>query len=122
MTIRHAAFLLLLVCAVAPQAIAQDRPTIRFENASGDDCVVKLVGPTGGYVDVPDAGSRTVAVRGGQYHIVTRYGRPGSYSYRRGESFSVTESSNAVSRIVITLHRVSNGNYDTRPTSEAEFR
>ncbi|MBS1876647.1 MAG: hypothetical protein JSU00_25760 [Acidobacteria bacterium] len=111
-----------LLCALARLSLAQERPTIRFENASGDDCVVRLVGPAGGYIDVPNSASRTVSVRGGQYHIVTRYGRPGKYSYRRGESFNVTESTYAVSRVVITLHRVANGNYDSRPASEAEFR
>src|ERR1022692_1144958 len=101
----------LLVVLAAGVATAQNTPTISFVNYSGESATVKLIGPTGGYIEVPNGASRTVGVRGGAYTIVTRYGVSGNYSYQRGDQFFVSESAYSVDRISITLHKVPNGNY-----------
>ena len=111
---------LLAALAVAP-LLAQERPTITFENRSGDDALVRFVGPTAGTVAVADSSSRTVEVRGGTYRIYVRYGQPGKYRHTKGDSFTVYEGSDGVDPISITLHRVIGGNYGTAPSSEAEF-
>jgi hypothetical protein len=80
----------LLVVLAAGVATAQNTPTISFVNYSGESATVKLIGPTGGYIEVPNGASRTVGVRGGAYTIVTRYGAPSNYSYQRGDQFFVS--------------------------------
>lgn len=96
-------------------------PTITFINQSGENCVVKLVGPTGGYIRVPQGTRQSISSRGGRYYILTRYGEPGHFRYTRGETFLVTETNTSVSRISITLHKVVGSNYETQPDSGREF-
>ena len=111
---------LLAVLATVP-SLAQDRPTITFENRSGDDALVRLVGPSSVTVSVADSSSRTVEARGGTYRMYVRYGQPGKYRYTKGDSFSVYEGADGVDQISITLHKVVGGNYGTAPSNEAEF-
>ena len=112
---------LLFVLVTVGLASAQNTPTLSFVNFSGENATVKVTGPTSGYVEVPNGASRTVAVRGGSYSIVIRYGTPGNFTYQRGDEFSVSESAYSVDRISITLHKVPNGNYHTHETQQAEF-
>lgn len=100
---------------------ASESPTITFVNQSGENCLVKLVGPTTSYVTVPNGTQQTINVRGGQYHIRTRYGNAGHFRYTRGEPFEVTETAYSVSDISITLHKVIGGNYTTYPDSKGDF-
>lgn len=102
-------------------ALAQNTPTVRFVNYSGEDATVKLVGPTAGYIEVPNGASLTVGIRGGSYTIVTRHGKPGNYSYQRGEQLFVSETPYGVDRISITLHKVQNGNYHTQKVRSSDF-
>ncbi len=52
---------------------AGDYPnTISFGNESGEDAVVRLVGPTRQDVPVPNGTRRTVHAAAGRYYIVTR--------------------------------------------------
>ena len=98
------------------------RATITFDNQSGDLALVKLIGPSGRRAEVPTGQKRTVKVVGGQYHIVTRYGTsPDSYRYSKGDPFTVTQTATQHSVITITLHKVVDGNYSTRPVSAEEF-
>jgi len=95
---------------------------ITFSNMSGDDALVKVVGPETEIVSVPNGGSGAVRVPAGQYYILVRYcDRSQRCSYTRGNPFSVDETLNQYSDITITLHKVVNGNYGTRPSSGAEF-
>ena len=120
-TIALAVYFLVL----AGLAQAQCTPTVTFDNRSGSDASVNLVGPAVYSVEVPDGSARTVSVSGGIYYTLTRYGVPGNYSYSRGDSFTVRQllmpDGSSCSRISITLHKVQNGNYATRPSSAAEF-
>jgi hypothetical protein len=99
------------------------RATITFENGSGLDALVKVIGPTDRTVAVPDGEDRTVTVLGGEYYILTRYGpdSEGRYTYSKGDSFDVTQTSAEYSEITITLQKVENGNYDSEPVSADEF-
>lgn len=118
---KRAVLAVLVGVLAAATAVAQSTPTVRFVNYSGEDTTVKLVGPTAGYIEVPNGASRTIGVRGGSYTIVTRYGRPGNYSYQRGEQFFVSETPYSVDRISITLHKVQNGNYHTQKARSSDF-
>ena len=95
---------------------------ITFDNRSGNDALVKLVGPTGGVVTVPNNQSMTVQVAPGTYFILVRYGdAPGSYSYTRGQAFSVEQIGNMYSVITITLQKVIGGNYEAHSIPATEF-
>jgi hypothetical protein len=95
---------------------------ITFDNRSGSQAVVKLVGPTPRTVAVPNNDQETVHVGPGTYYIVVRYGAAqGKYTYSKGRSFNIEESENSYSVITITLHKVVGGNYETRPVPATEF-
>ena len=113
--------ILVLTFAVLASGQASDSPTITFVNQSGENCLVKLVGPTTGYLNVPNGTQQTINVRGGHYHILTRYGDTGHFRYTRGEPFEVSETAYSVSDISITLHKVVGGNYTTNPDSGSSF-
>jgi len=46
--------------------------TITFDNRSGEQASVRVIGPSKPTVDVPDGQRRTVKVGGGQYYILVR--------------------------------------------------
>ena len=116
-------FLMLGLCASTPSIHAQDNPnTITFDNKSGESALVKLIGPTGQTVEVPNGESRTVNTAAGEYYILTRYGsKPKGYKYAKGDPFTVVQTESEYSIITITLHKVIDGNYATHPISGKEF-
>ena len=98
------------------------RSTITLDNQSGKSALVKLVGATPHVVEVPDRQQRTVSAGAGEYYLLARYGSDiGDYAYVRGDPFLMEEGADHYSEILITLHRVVDGNYATRPTSCEEF-
>ena len=115
------AVLALVVSLLSISAGAAGRATLTLENASGDDALVRIAGPTTGYVEVPNSSSRTLNVSGGTYRLFVRYGRPGRYSYTRGELFTITDNGQEWEEVTVTLHKVPNGNYHTSPSDEGEF-
>jgi hypothetical protein len=121
--IARLAMLLLALATLSTVVNAQGYANqITFDNRSGNDALVKLVGPTGGVVSVPNYQDRTVQVAPGTYFILVRYGdAPGSYSYTRGQVFSVEQIGNMYSVITITLHRVIGGNYEAHTIPASEF-
>jgi len=114
------ALLLLGVVFLIP-AGAAGRATLTLDNRSGEDAVVRLAGPTSGHVNVPNGTSQTVEVAGGTYRLFVRYGKPGRFSYTKGEAFDIIDNGQQWEEVTITLHKVPNGNYNTSPSSEAEF-
>lgn len=113
-----------LALFIEPQHIyAQDyQNTITFDNQSGDPALVKLLGPTGQTIEVPDKQRRTVKVSTGKYDLLVRYGsKPEQYRYSKGEPVTVTETDTTYSVLTITLHKVVDGNYETHPISAKEF-
>lgn len=116
-------FVMLGLCASTPSIHAQDNPnTITFDNKSGESALVKLIGPTGHSVEVPNGESWTVNTAAGEYYILTRYGsKPGGYKYTKGDPFTVVQTESEYSIITITLHPVIGGNYATYPISADEF-
>ena len=95
--------------------------SVIFDNQSGNPAIVKLVGPTSTSVSVQNGKTETVQASAGHYYIKVRYGTSGNYVYGKGEDFDVTETATSSSEITITLHKVLNGNYRTRPMTETEF-
>ena len=102
-------------------AVASAQSTVAFDNRSGQPALVRLVGPTSTDVVVPNGSKQTVKACGGHYLIKVRYGEPGQYRYTKGQEFEVQETATTASAITITLHKVTAGNYDTRPITEKEF-
>ena len=64
---------------------------------------------------------RTVTILGGEYYLLVRYGKPGSYHYTKCDRFKVTQTATRYSIITITLHKVKGGNYGSEPSSADEF-
>lgn len=63
-------FVMLVLGASPPSVHAQDNPnTITFDNKSGEPALVKLIGPTGQTVEVPNGESQTVNTGAGEYYI-----------------------------------------------------
>ncbi|MGD2126732.1 MAG: hypothetical protein PVG99_11675 [Desulfobacteraceae bacterium] len=116
-------FIALNLWAVPQSIYAKDNPnTITFDNQSGEDALVKLIGPTKRAVKVSNGETQTVNVAAGKYYILTRYGRnPEKYRYSKGDSFSVTQTATQYSAITITLHKVMGGNYPTHKISGKDF-
>lgn len=119
--------LCLLVFSVATAA----QSTVTFDNQSGEEALVKLVGPSPASLSIPDKTHRTVPVSPGRYTMMARYGdNPQRYRYTKGEDFEVetpqkeftaTQIITRYPSITITLHPVIDGNYDTWPISREEF-
>ena len=116
-------FISLFLCAIPQNAYAQDNPNnITFDNKSGETALVKVIGPSGQIVEVPNGQSRTVNASAGKYYILVRYGRnPKKYKYAKGDPFTMTQTATQYSAITITLHKVVGGNYPAHPISREEF-
>jgi len=105
------------------------RPTVRhgssiitFDNQSGEPALVRLVGSTRAEVYVPNGGRNSIhRVAAGHYVIHVRYGAPGHYRYAEGDAFNVTGTATSYSRVTITLHTVTAGNYAIGTSSAAAF-
>ena len=115
-----------VLCTLPPRARAELLSSVTFDNKSGNEALVKLVGPFVQALAVPDGQSRTVKTPAGRYRILVRYGSPPErYSYAKGAPFDVEERETATgteySKITITLHLVVGGNYSTGPSSKDEF-
>jgi hypothetical protein len=101
---------------------AEPPNTLTLDNQSGEDALVKVVGPGGSTVTVPTSTSRTVHVAAGEHALLVRYGRePGPFSYSKGDPFAVEQTATQYSIITITLHKVVNGNYRTEAIPAEEF-
>lgn len=95
---------------------------ITFENQSGSEALVKLLGPTTQLIEVPNGKARTLNIAPGEYYILVRYGSaPGKYSYSKGEAFMVQQTTTEASVITITLHKTPGGKYNIYPTTKTEF-
>lgn len=112
---------LLLISLTGLQAQSLRNP-ITFDNQSGEMALVKLIGPTNHVAEVPNGQKRTINVAPGDYYLLSRYSSaPNRYTYARGDTFKVEETTAQHSVITITLHKVLGGNYLTRETSREEF-
>gem|GEM_PF-3289105 len=116
-------FVILGLCANLQIICAQNNTnTITFDNQSQDLALVKLMGPIYKTIDIPMGQSLTVNIAAGEYYILVRYGNnPDQYSYSKGDTFTVHQTSNQYSAITITLHKVIGGNYPIRTASQEEF-
>ena len=73
---KSVALALTVVVVLSPVPVgATGRASLTLDNASGDDALVRVDGPTTGYVEVPNTSSRTISVTGGTYRLFVRYGK-----------------------------------------------
>jgi hypothetical protein len=119
-------FMLLFGCATSGNGQMMkistlEKNTLTFINHSGEDALVKLVGPSRKLVEVPNRRGRTVSIAGGEYQIYVRYGNGQGYRYARGEVFRIVDNPSGYTVARLTLHGVINGNYRTYGSSEDEF-
>ncbi|MBS1819339.1 MAG: hypothetical protein JSU08_15500 [Acidobacteria bacterium] len=105
---------------LAAAAHAQMRPTLTIVNMSSDEATVKVVGPSGGLVQVAPGGRQAVSVSGGLYELRIRYCRRDGCRYTRTDSFVITETPTSVSRTTITLHSAA-GNLGESPMAPSDF-
>jgi len=111
-------FLLVLLAGLTT-VMAQN--VVIFDNQSGEQALVKLIGPTYKEVEVPNDAKLGVDASAGRYIIKVRYGMPDKYHYAKGQEFDVKQTSTTRSEITITLHKVVAGNYESQPISKEEF-
>ena len=116
-------FLILCIYSLLQNLSAKDSPnTITFDNKSGEPALVKVIGPSGQIVEVPNGQNRTVNAAAGEYYILVRYGsNPEKYRYAKGNPFIVTQTDTQYSSTTITLHKIVDGNYPSHPISAKEF-
>ena len=96
--------------------------TITFDNQSGQNAVVKLVGPTRIVTRISLGQKKKMHATEGEYYILVRYGNaPKEYVYTKGEPFVVNQLENQYSVITITLHRVISGHSVAGLISGEEF-
>jgi|GEM_PF-2344312 len=112
-------------------AFAQGKNSLNFDNKSGQDVVVRVFNTNTdkriAEVKVPDGQTRGTSIGDGHYYIVAKYssqlgkdGKP-SYTYSRGDPFTIQRPAGKRSRVTITLHKVVHGNYATVPADEKAF-
>jgi hypothetical protein len=100
---------------------ASEENGLTFINKSGEDALVKLVGPSRKVVQVENGKEKRVQIASGTYYIYVRYGDQGHFRYAKGETFEIEDVVNGYVEAELTLHGVVNGNYVVRPSSEEEF-
>jgi hypothetical protein len=95
---------------------------IIFDNQSGQNAVVKLLGSTKLVVRVPKQRKKTVHVAAGEYIILVRYGdSEKDFTYTKSDPFAVTQSEDKFSIITFTLYRTRGGDFNVTPVSPEEF-
>jgi len=112
-------------------ALAQGKNTLNFDNKSGQDVVVRVFQQKTdkriAEVKVSDGQTRGTSIADGDYYIVSRYpsqtGKNGkaSYTFSKGDPFTIRPPAGKRSQVTITLHGVIHGNYRAAPTDEKAF-
>ncbi|UCE62568.1 MAG: hypothetical protein JSU59_06665 [Nitrospirota bacterium] len=102
---------------------AQPAPhKIIFDNQSGQNALVKLIGSTKLVVKVPKQRKKTVHAAEGDYYILVRYGDSiKDFTYTKSDPFAVTQSGDQYSIITFTLYRTRGGDFNVTPVSPEEF-
>ena len=102
---------------------AQPAPhKITFDNQSGQNALVKLIGSTRLVVKVPKQRKKTVHAAEGDYYILVRYGDSAKdFTYTKSDVFAVTQSGDQYSIITFTLYRTRGGDFNVQPVSPEEF-
>ncbi len=100
---------------------AEGRSTLTLINHSGENALVKLIGPAKKIVAVNNGENQTVSLRKGTYQIYVRYGQNNNYRYARGQPFTIEENALMYTKASLTLHGVINGNYSMLPISREVF-
>ncbi len=95
---------------------------ITFDNQSGEQAVVNLIGPSSKIVVVPKGSRQSVNAKPGSYYIEVRYGTKRNTPYIKGEKFIITESGTENSSKTITLHKVVAGNDNSHPIIETKSK
>ena len=118
---KRAALTLLVVVVATAVAPAQNNPTVRFVNYSGEDRDGQASRTNGRLRRYPERriSDRWRSGRGVHHRHAVREARRLLVS--AGEQFLVSESAYSVDRISITLHKVPNGNYRTQKAKSSEF-
>jgi hypothetical protein len=91
---------------------------VSFQNQSGTDAVVRLVGPSAKSFTVQDGQKFGAHVAAGGYYLLVCFGKSSSeYLFYKSEPFAVTENSDQHSDVQITLRRPKADN----PKAREEF-
>ncbi len=121
-TILCQTILVFLIFATYADAEPTARNSIKFDNQSGRNAVIRVMGPTKAVAKMQRNETRIVYVVAGEYYILVRYGDSSKeYTYTKSTPFSVTESEEQFSIITFTLHRRGGGTFNITPVSGKEF-
>ena len=115
-------FLWIVGWASLPWAAQSAPHKIIFDNQSGQNALVKLIGSTKLVVKVPKQRKKTVHVAEGDYYILVRYGDSAKdFTYTKSDVFAVTQSGDQYSIITFTLYRTRGGDFFVKPVTPEEF-
>ena len=79
---------------------------ISFQNQSGTDATVRLLGPSSQVLTIVNGQSFGARVAAGDYYVVVRYGKNDSeYLFEKAGPIPVTEPSSKHSEVRITLQQ-----------------
>ena len=105
-----------------PKAAQPEPHKIIFDNQSGQNAVVRVIGPTKLVARVPKQRKKTVHVAAGDYYILVRYGdSEKDFTYTKSDPFAVTQPEGRYSIITFTLYRTKGGDFNVLPISPEEF-
>lgn len=115
--------LLPLAGCVHPPASGEGQgSSITFRNQSGEEALVKLIGPASHTVGIPSGESETVRLDAGAYYLMVRYrDSSGKDTYSKGEPFEVGGSGRGRSPSLIFLDKLLDGKFQTHFIPREEF-
>lgn len=111
-------FIIVCLCVNSLVICSENYPnTITFNNQSGEELWLRLLGPMPIIAEIPQGQSKTVNVTPGEYLVLARYGiNPDEYRFTKSNSFTVEQTATHYSTITITFN-----NYNVNPISQEEF-
>jgi LysM repeat protein len=108
---------ILLGCSLVSAA---DKNMLTLVNQSGEDALVKIVGPKSGVVELTKESERTILLPAGSYKYYVRYGQGQTASYTRGTPFTLEAVSTGYIEAALTLISPP-GTYQPDSVLEEEF-
>ena len=100
--------------------LTADKNMLTLVNQSGEEALVKILGPKSGVVELAKESERTILLPAGSYKYYVRYGQGQTVSYARGTPFTLEAVSTGYIEAALTLISPP-GTYQPDSVLEEEF-